>query len=405
VEISYGGVLAVLAIAVLAPVLASLVPALRLPAVALEIVLGVLVGPAVLGWVEMDVTLDVLGTIGLGYLLFLAGLEIDLDLLRGHVVHILAAWAVTCVLALALAVGFHLIDLHDSTRLIAIALTATSLGLVAPIIREAGLTSTDFGQFVLGAGSVAEFGSLLLLTLFFVQDGSSTESQFVLLVAFCAMAALIALALARVVKVPSVWGTLDRLADTSSQLAVRAVLVVLFVFLALSASLGLEAILGAFVAGALLRYLDREDHLASPSLKPKIEAIGYGFLVPIFFVTSGIQVDVDALFDSPGHLVLVPLLLMGMLVARGLPAILYRSLYGGRRAAGAGLLQATNLSLVVIIASLGTQTGALDPASAAALVGAGVLSVVVFPPLAVSVLPRAVELEADWDESPADPTR
>jgi Kef-type K+ transport system membrane component KefB len=403
-EISYGGVLAVLAIAVLAPVLASLVPALRLPAVALEIVLGVLVGPAVLGWVEMDVTLDVLGTIGLGYLLFLAGLEIDLDLLRGHVAHIFAAWAVTCVLALALAAGFHLIDAHDSTRLIAIALTATSLGLVAPIIREAGLTSTDFGQFVLGASSVAEFGSLLLLTLFFVQDGSSTESQLVLLLAFCLMAALIALALARVVKVPSVWATLDRLADTSSQLAVRAVLVVLFVFLALSTSLGLEAILGAFVAGALLRFLDREGHLASPLLKPKIDAIGYGFLVPIFFVTSGIQVDVDALFDSSEHLVLVPLLLVGMLVARGLPAVLYRSLYGGRRAAGAGLLQATNLSLAVIIAALGTQTGALDAASAAALVGAGVLSVVIFPPLAVAVLPRAGGLEADWDESPADPT-
>ncbi len=398
-EVTYGGVLAVLVIAVLAPVIASLAPALRLPAVALEIVFGIIVGPAVLDLVEMDVTLDVLGTIGLGYLLFLAGLEIDLDLLRGHAGRIFTAWALTCVLAWSTAFAFHALDLHDSVRLIAIALTATSLGLVAPILREARLTSTDFGQFVLGASSVAEFGSLLLLTLFFAADGSTVESQVVLLVAFCVMALLVALALARVTVLPPVWSTLDRLADTSSQLAVRAVLVVLFIFLTISTSLGLEAILGAFVAGALLRFLDREDHLASPSLKPKIEAIGYGFLVPIFFVTSGIQVDIDALFESPKHLVLVPLLLMAMLVARGLPALLYRSSYGSRRSLGAGLLQATNLSLVVIIANLGAQTGVLDPASAAALLSAGVLSVVVYPPLAVAVLQRGADLEPDWDEA------
>jgi Kef-type K+ transport system membrane component KefB len=175
--------------------------------------------------------------------------------------------------------------------------------------------------------------------------------------------------------------------------------VVFFIFLALATRHELEAILGAFVAGALLRFLDTEGHLENPSLKPKIEAIGYGFLVPIFFVTSGVQVDLDALLDSPKHLVLVPVFVLAMLLVRGVPSFLcFKGLFGPRRRLAGSVLQATNLTFIVVVAQLASDTGDLDGATAASLVAAGVLSVLIYPPIAVGLLPDGEELEPDWDE-------
>jgi Kef-type K+ transport system membrane component KefB len=405
VEVSYGGVLVVLAAAVAAPVLAGLAPSLRLPAVALEILIGLILGPSVLGLVEMDLPLSLLSTLGVGYLLFLAGLELDLTTLHGRVGVIFGSFAVTCVLGLVFGGVLHQWDVHDQGLLLAIALASTSLGLVVPVLREAGQTTNDFGQTVMAAASVAEFGALLLLTLFYSSGGESTATSVVLIAVFCIMAVLIGLSVAGINRLPSVWPALERLADTSSQLSVRAVLVVFFVFLAVSTRLELEAILGAFVAGALLHFLDRDGHLENPSLKPKIEAIGYGFLVPIFFVTSGIQVDLDALLESPKHLVLVPVFVIAMVVVRALPSYLFfRGLFDERRRRAGSILQATNLTFVVVVAQLASATGDLDGATSAALVAAGVLSVLVFPPISVGLLPGHDELEPDWDE-PVDPDR
>jgi Kef-type K+ transport system membrane component KefB len=399
VEISYGGVLVVIAAAVAAPVLAGLAPKLRLPAVALEILIGLILGPSVLGLVEMDEVLTLLSTLGVGYLLFLAGLELDLTTLHGRAGVIFAGFGFTCLLSLIFGGALQVLDVHDQGLLLAIALASTSLGLVVPVLREAGQTVTRFGQTIMAAASVAEFGALLLLTLFYSAGGESTATSLVLIGVFCVMAAIVGLSVAGLNRVPSVWPALERLADTSSQLSVRAVLVVFFVFLALSTSLELEAILGAFVAGALLRFLDRDHHLANPTLKPKIEAIGYGFLVPIFFVTSGMEVDLDALIDSPKHLVLVPVFVLAMLLIRGVPSYLcFKGMFDGRRRLSGSVLQATNLTFVVVVAQLAGDTGDLDGATSAALVAAGVLSVLIYPPIAIGLLPGDEELEPDWDE-------
>jgi Kef-type K+ transport system membrane component KefB len=402
-EISYGDVLIVIIVAVLAPVLANLAPRLRLPAVALEIVLGVLIGPQVLGLVEMDATLTVLSTFGLGYLLFLAGLELDLTTLRGRTGVLFGSWAISCVLALAFGGIIHLLDVEDQALLVAIALASTSLGLVVPVLREAGHSRTLFGQTVMGASSIAEFGALLLLTLFYSGQGVGTGQQILLIALFCVMTLIVGLTVAGVGRVPSVWPSLERLADTSSQLSVRAVLVVFLVFLALATHLGLEAILGAFIAGALLRFLDRERHLENPSLRPKIEAIGYGFLVPVFFVTSGVQVDLEALIDSPRYLALIPVFVVAMLVVRGTPSLLFRRFFDRRQIVASAFLQATNLTFIVVVSSLGVQTGALDAESSAALLAAGVLSVLIYPPIAAVALSRTGDLQPDWDE-PEDTT-
>jgi Kef-type K+ transport system membrane component KefB len=400
-EITYGSLLVVAAVALLAPLLVGLAPRLRLPAVALEIVLGMAFGTSWLGLIEIDVTLTVLSTIGVGYLLFLAGLELDLTTLHGRASKLFGGWGITCVLALMFGGVIHVLDAHDQALLVAIALTSTSLGLVVPVLREAGQTRTVFGQTMMGSASVAEFGGLLLLTLFYSGQDTGLGTQVFLIGMFCVMAVLIGLSVAGVSRIPSVWPALERLADSSAQLSVRAVLVVFIVFLALATSLGLEAILGAFVAGALLRFLDGDNHLQSPSLKPKIEAIGYGFLIPVFFVTSGARVDLSALVESPRHLLFIPVFVMAMLVVRGVPSVLFRQTFDRRKVRASALLQATNLTFIVIIVGIAQETGALDAGSSAALLAAGVLSVLIYPPLAMALLPSTQMtegLQPGWDE-------
>lgn len=397
-EFGYGGVLVVVTIAFAAPLLARAVPKLRVPAVALEIILGIVVGPSVLGWVQMDAPLTVLSAIGLAFLLFLGGLEIDLASLRGRTVRISRSWGLTCAIAIAVGVALALLDHQDSAAILAIAISSTSLGLVVPVLRDVGANRGSFGQTVLAASSVAEFGSLLLLSIFFSTTGESPATQIVLLGIFAVALAAMAFSLAKVDRGTRLFEVLDDLADTASQLRVRFLMVVLFAFVTVATDLGFEAILGSFAAGVLLRFGDREDRLDEAKLRYKIDGIGYGFLVPIFFVTSGVQVDASALLSSPKHLVLIPLLVVGMLLARGLASLSLFSTFDPRRARGAALLAATNLSFMVIAADVGGELGIVDAATGAAMVIGGVVSVLVFPPAAVSVLPGSETLDADWDE-------
>jgi Kef-type K+ transport system membrane component KefB len=389
-ELSFNTLLVVAVIALAAPLLVRLAPPLRLPAVVLEILLGIAVGPSGLDWVEVDVPTDVLARFGLGFLLFLAGLEIDPRKLRGGAGRIAVAFAASFALALVAGIGTDLFGETDAPLFVAIALVSTSLGLVVPVLRDAGQTDTEFGQLVLAASSVAEFGSIVLVSLFFSQNASSTESTVFLLVAFAVLVAVIGLALSRAGRSIRVSGTLLRLEETTAQFGVRVAIALLAVFFVLSAELGLETILGAFVAGALLRVVDRDQHLVHERFRAKVEAIGYGFLVPVFFVATGLQFDADALFAEPEHILLVPAFLVALLVVRGAPALLYRPLVGfTRRVAAAGLLQATSLTFIVVAAHLGRQLDVFDAATSAALITAGLVSVVVYPPLALALLSSA----------------
>lgn len=394
----YSSVLAVIAVAVAAPVIASLAPRLRIPAVACEIVVGILVGPSVLDWVQMDEALTLIATFGLGYLLFLAGLEIDLSTLRGRGGRIVGLWFIGLVVAVGLGVAFHRIDQTDGPLVLGIALAATSLGLIVPILRDSGQLGTTFGDTALASGSVGEFGPLLALSIFFSTSGSGPGSQILLIVVFAVGVAVVGMALSRILRMPSVWATLDRFADTSSQLTVRAVVLVLLLFLALADGLGFEAILGSFVGGVILRVLDGNRHLEEANLKAKIDAIGYGFFIPVFFVTAGIKVDVRSLFAHPWSLLLIPAFLVVMLLARAVPSWWLRGGFTQRERVAAGLLAATNLSIPVVVVAVATEVGEIDSASAAALVMAGVASVVLFPPIANALLPAAPQLPADWDE-------
>ena len=385
---SFGGLLVVAAIALGAPLLVGLVPAIRIPAVVLEIVAGIAVGPAGFGWVEVDVPIQVLSLLGLAFLLFLAGLEIDVAKLRGPVLRSAGlGYGLTLALGLAVGVAFAAASWVKSPVLIAVALSATSLGLVVPVLKDAGRLDAPVGQLTVAGASVADFAAVVLLSLLFSETSGGTSSKVVLLGLFAVLAVLAVVALGRLEHSARLTTVLLRLQDTTAEIRVRFAVLLLVAFVALASRLGLETILGAFLAGAILNLVDR-DTMTHPHFRLKLEAVGYGFLIPVFFVASGLRFDLQALLDSPSAIARVPLFLVALLVVRAVPAALYAPTVGRRQAVAAGLLQATSLPFLVTATAIGVTLGEMRPVTAAALVSAGLLSVVIFPLVAVTLLPE-----------------
>jgi Kef-type K+ transport system membrane component KefB len=388
-ELDLSGLLIVVAVAFLAPLLLGLAPALRLPSVVLELVAGIVIGPSVLGWVEVDEPIRVLALIGLAFLLFLAGLEIEFDKLRGRrLTLVLVGFAASFVLAVIVGFGLQAAGRVEDALFVAIVLVATSLGVVVPVLKDAKKLGSDLGQLVVAAASVADFGAVILLSLFFSRESAGLGAQLVLLGGFAlaTVAALVVLlGLGRSMVFTPV---LERLQDTTAQIRVRGAFLLLVGFSALAVGLGLEVILGAFLAGAVLTLVDRDRAMTHPDFRRKLEAAGYGMFIPVFFVTSGVLFDLDALFASGSTVALVPLFLAAILVVRGLPALVYRSALGRLETGVAGLLQATTLPFIVAAVMIGIDLGTLDEATGAALIAAGLLSVLVFPLLALTLLRR-----------------
>ncbi len=335
-NVSFSGLLIVAIVAFLAPLLLDLTPARRLPAIVLEIVAGISIGPSVLGWVKVDLPISILSVLGLAFLLFLAGLEVELERLRGRLlVFVGSGFLLSSGLALLVGYGLYVAGQVVSPLLIAIILVATGLGIVIPVLKDAGESSSDFGQLVVAGAMFAEFGSIILLSLFFSREATSTATKLVLLGGFVLLAVGFA-----------------------------------FVVLRLERSM-------------------RDQMMTHPQFRQKLEAIGFGVFIPVFFVTSGIRFDLAALFSSPSTILRVPVFLVALLLVRGVPALLYRPLVGSRRAVVAGLLQATSLSFIVAASQIGMELGLITKATGAALIAAGLLSVLIFPLLALTVLRRA----------------
>jgi Kef-type K+ transport system membrane component KefB len=375
-------------VAVLAPLAIALTGA-RLPAIVLEILLGVLVGPQALGWARVDQPVAVLALIGLGFLLLLGGLEIDFDRLKGRVLGVTAAgFALSFLLAVAVGMLVQQGGLVRSPLLIAVILSATSLGIILPALEDAGQVSTAFGQVVLAAASLAEVVPIVLLSLLFSEKSSGIWSQLVLLIAFLvfvvAVGATILVGLEHSRRISR---TLLSLQDTTAEIRVRGAFLLLLLFAAVASKFGLEAILGAFLAGATLKLVDRDKQMTHTLLHTKLRAAGYGVFVPFFFVSTGMQLDIDSLVRSGSTLARVPIFLAAILVVRAIPAVLYRSLAERRRQlVAAGLLQATSLSIPIVAGQIGVDLGLIRPGSYVALVTAGLLSVMLFPLIALALL-------------------
>lgn len=386
---SFVGLVIVCAVAFVSPLVSNAIPRVRIPAIVLEILAGVLIGPAVLGWVVVDEPIRVLSVIGLSCLLFLAGLELDVKLMVGRRLRVAAmAFVASAAMAYVIALGLHAAGLVESTLLVAICLSATALGVVAPVLKDAGESASEFGQLIIAASSIADFGTILLLSLLFSRESGSLADKLVLLGGFVLLTVCIVIAMAFAERWKGLSAALATLQDSTAQIRIRGAFLLLVGFAALAGRLGLEIILGAFIAGALLSVLDHDYQRTHPRFHDKLEAIGFGVFVPVFFVASGLQFDVGSLFADAGTLLRVPLFLATLLVVRGLPALLYRPLVGSSRAVVAGLLQATSLPFIVAATTIGLELQALNKANASALVAAGLLSVVIFPMTAVALLRR-----------------
>jgi Kef-type K+ transport system membrane component KefB len=386
-EISFDNLLIVVVAGFAAPFALGLVPKLRLPAVVLEIVLGIILGPAVLGWVEIDEPVEVLSLVGLAFLLFLAGLEIDLHALRGRLLREASeGFAVSLVLALAAAFLLYVTGIADSPILIAVILASTSLGVIVPVLQDAGQAKSQFGQLVIAAASIADFASVLLLTLLFSREATGTGTKLLLIGTFVGVLVIVAVTVARAERSKRISAALRRLQDRSAEIRVRGAFVLLIGMVALAEQLGLELILGAFAAGAILNHLDMDNEMTHPEFRAKLAAVGFGVFIPVFFVASGVRFDLDALFADTKTIASIPAFLAALVIARGLPAMLYRGDFGQRRALAAGLLQATSLPFIVAATQIGQDLGVIDAATSAAFIGAGLLSVLVFPITALALL-------------------
>ena len=363
--------------AVLAPIIAEgLRRFLPVPEVVLLILLGILLGPDVLALVHQSTILTALSDFGLTFLMFLAGTELDLSTMRrGHLPRAAGSWGVSVVLALAVGAVLHGTGLVLDSVVVALCLTTTALGTLLPILRDAGVLRTALGPAVLSVGSIGEFGPIVAVAVLLAdRDVGLTVILLIVFVAVAVMAALLAMQ----VHPPRVIALMRRHLHTTSQLPVRisVLLVILLVYLALK--LSLDVLLGAFAAGVVVRlFVTGED---APMITSKLEAIGFGFLIPIFFIESGVTFDLTALTHRPKVLLLVPMFTALFLLTRSLPTwAFFRGVVTRVQARSLAVLSATGLPIIVVITSLGVQEHRMKPQNAAALVAAGMLSVLIYP--------------------------
>lgn len=368
--------LTICAAAVVAPLLAEMLRRWRIPSVLFELILGMIIGPAVLGWVEVDGFVRGLSQLGLAVLFFLAGYEIDFARLRGAPMNrAIGGWVISLVLGLAVATVMAFEGVVISGLLVGLALTTTAIGTLLPMLRDRGLLETRFGQFITASGAVGEFGPILAVTL--LLSGSNPFTEAILLVAFALLAVAVAVMASRP-QPPKLVEMLQRHLSTSTQLPVRIIILLLVALVVVAANLGLDNLLGAFAAGMITRLALSPEQ--SHALTPRIEAIGFGFLIPVFFIVSGVNFDLDALFGSTSTLLRVPMFLALLLAVRGLPALfVYRGMLPPRQRASLAFLQATALPLLVVITEIGLATDRMTSQNATALVGAGMVSVLAFP--------------------------
>jgi Kef-type K+ transport system membrane component KefB len=388
-ELHFTNLLIVVAAGFAAPFALGFFPGLRLPSIVLELVLGIVLGPAVLGWVHVDDPVTVMSTIGLAVLLFLAGLEIEFHRLRGPVLRVtMLGFVASFFVALGIGIVLKGLGVVNQPVFLAVLLCATSLGVLVPVLKDSDQISSTFGQLVIAAASIADFGAVILLSLLFSKDSSSTTNKVILLVGLFVAAGVVGLTVMGVEHSRRIRQVLEMLQDTTAQIRVRGAFVLMIGLVALASSLGLEVILGAFLAGAVLTLIDQDKTMTHPQFRRKLEAIGFGVFIPVFFVTSGVKYDLNALTASASTIAKVPIFLAALLLARGLPALLYRRLIPSRQVLIAGIMQGTSLPFIVAGTAIGQSLGLISAGSSAALIAAGLLSVLILPALSLALLKR-----------------
>jgi Kef-type K+ transport system membrane component KefB len=377
-------------VAALAPLLVAILPGPRIPQVVIFLVGGVVIGPHVLGLAETS-NIQLLANIGLGFLFLLAGYELDPALLRQQPGRLaISGWLISAVIAVGVVWGLATAGYIKDYVPVGLALTTTALGTLLPILRDNHMLTGRFGQHVYAAGATGELFPILIIAVFLTQRGHFVALASVAAVGLLALALSAAPWLARSVTVQRI---IREGQDATGQTTLRWAVVLLFALLAVASRFGLDVVLGALLAGMVLRAWTRRFHMDTENLERKFDAVGYGIFIPIFFISSGMTLDVKAISQDPVRTLLLFVLL---LIVRGLPSLLvYRHVLGARQRVEMTFITATTLPLLIALAEIGQRDGVMLPATAAALVGAGVLSVLVYPLIAVGLHRSAPLTPAD----------
>jgi Kef-type K+ transport system membrane component KefB len=392
IEVDTDSFFAIVVVAAVASVTVAALPKrFAPPVVVLELVLGIVIGPEVFDLAHSDDFVEFFSNLGLGMLFFFAGYEIDFERIKGRPMELGAfGWLLSVVLAYGIGGALAAAGVVVSFLYTGSAMATTAIGTLIPILRDSGELKTRFGTYLLAAGGAGEFGPILLVTL--VLSTTNPLHEAAILLAFVALA--LALALVSVRYAWRGWPALERTFETSSQLAVRVTVVLVFGLVLLAGHLGLDILLGGFVAGMITRLALKGHELQV--FESKLTAVGFGFFVPFFFVTSGIELDLAALGSAEAIAKLF--LFLGLfLVVRGAPAmLLYRGLLSVRDRAALAFYSATELPLVVAITTIAVDQGHMKTSTAAGLVGAAMLSTLIYPFVAMALRQRS------RDEEPGD---
>lgn len=381
---------AIVTVAAIAAIIVVVVPKRYAPpVVVVELLLGIVIGPHLLGLAHKDPFIDFFSNLGLGMLFFFAGYEIDFERIKGKPLELgIVGWIMSLALAYGIGgilagAGIILSFLYTGS-----ALATTAIGTLIPVLRDNGQLRTRFGTYLLAGGAIGEFGPILLITL--ILSTTHPLHEAVVLIGFVILA--LALGVASVRYSWRGFSALERTLESSSQLAVRIAVLLIFGLLALAGSLGLDILLGGFVAGMITRVALRGAELEA--FESKLTAVGFGFLIPFFFIESGIAFNLTALGSAAaiGKL----FLFFGLfLVVRGAPALLlYRKVLDFRDRVTLAVFCATELPLVVAITTLATEAGKMRSSTAAGLVGAAILSTLVFPFVGLALLKGRADPEA-----------
>lgn len=389
-DVHPGTFLAIVAASALAGTIAAVAGGrgLLAPVVVVELLLGIVLGPRVLG-LHVTQFISFFSALGLGLLFFFAGYEIDLRRIAGRPLWLgLAGWAVSLALAYAIGGALASAGIVLSLLYTGSALSTTAIGTLIPILSDTGDLRTRFGTYLLGAGAVGEFGPILLLTL--ILSTQSTVHNGLILIAFIGLAVAVAVAVFAVRSAERTLPLLERTLESSSQLAVRWIVVLVFALALVASELGLDLLLGGFAAGMITRQVLRAHEL--PAFDSKLTAVAFGVFVPFFFIVSGMKLDVAALFSSLSGVLKMVLFLLLFVLVRGTPALLlYRGVLDARERVALALMCSTQLPMVLAITTLAVAGGHMRASTAAALVGAAVLSTLVFPVLGLRLRGDAVE--------------
>lgn len=370
-------------VAMLAPLLAELPSGVRLPVVVLEVFLGLLIGPHVTNLASPTGMIGTLGELGLAFLLFMVGLEIDFDKIRGRPLSLaIGGWFFSFSLAMICMFIFNSIGLIETPIILAAtALSTTALGILAPILRDRDELNTAFGTYLVATAAVGEFAPLVIISLLLIPT-HDTFLHNLFIVSFIIFALVVANIALQMRSSPLI----ERLAHTmqsSGQLPVRICILLQVLLVTIAATFGLNIVMGAFTAGMVvgLTIKGNEGEL----LRHKLDAIGYGFLIPIFFIVAGMRFEVSALWSAPLAPLQVILLSCLLVLIRAVPLFLYKKELTPEEKVPFAFYSATGLPLILIISEIGVTSGLMPPDRASILVSAGMVSVLFFPILAVKL--------------------